>query len=97
MKHGVRALPGQIQIRAAEMAVGRGGLIDGPAQIQPLDDGGRAQVEAAAHQLGELPVGELAGAIGLCQHGDGLGHADGVGQLDLALPGQACSSARVVP
>jgi hypothetical protein len=42
-----------------------------------------------AHQLGDLDVGDLAGALGVDVDADRLGDADGVGQLDLAALGQA--------
>ncbi|CDB87766.1 putative uncharacterized protein PY07799 [Firmicutes bacterium CAG:170] len=71
------------------MAVGRDLLIDRAAQVERLDDGGRTEVEALAYQLAEMPVAELAGAEGIDQHGDRLRHADGVGQLQLALGGEA--------
>ena len=60
------------------------------AQIERFDDGRRAQVKAFAHELGELIVGKLAGAVSLNEHGNGVRHADGVGQLQLAGVCQTC-------
>ncbi len=54
-----------------------------------LDDLGRAHVEALVDDGGELLLVQHAGAVGVHQNGDGVGHADGVGQLDLALAAQA--------
>ena len=42
-----------------------------------------------ADQLGDLRVGDLAGALGVDVDADRLGDADGVGELDLAALGQA--------
>ena len=36
-----------------------------------------------------LRVAQLAGAEGFDEHADGLGHADGVGELDFGLVGEA--------
>ena len=66
------------------MAVGRHLLIDRAAQVQRLDDRGGAQIKALPHQGGKLRIRQLAGAVRLDQDGDGVGHADGVSQLDLA-------------
>ena len=41
----VGALPGEVGVFAAEVAVGRGLLVDGPQQLQVADDGRRTQVE----------------------------------------------------
>ena len=70
------------------MAVGGRLAVDRAAQIEPADDGRRAEVKAVAHELRELLVGHLAGAVGLDEDGDRMGHADGVGQLQLAGVGQ---------
>ena len=83
----VGLLPGQIQVVPAEVAVGGYLAVDGTAQVQIPDDGGGTQVKDLADGLGQLLIGDLAGAEGVHTHGDGLSHADGVGQLDLAALG----------
>jgi len=82
--HHIRLFPRQIQFRAAKVAVTGGLTVDRAAQIERLDDGRRAQVEAFAHKLGQLVVGQLAGSICLDENGNRVRHADGVGQLQLA-------------
>src|SRR5688572_5094575 len=59
----VRRFPGEFRLVAPEVAVGRGLLVDRPQQVEHLDDALRPQVEVLAHQLRELLVGELAGAV----------------------------------
>ena len=44
--------------------------------------------EDLADRRGDLLLGHRAGAEGLHHHRDRLGHADGVGDLHLAAPGQ---------
>ena len=46
----VGALPGRVDIFAAEVAVGGGGLVDRPAQPQIADDRARPQVEVPIDQ-----------------------------------------------
>src|SRR5690606_17315349 len=46
-------------------------------------------VEHALDRLGQLLVGDHAGPEGVDQHRDRPRHADGVGELNLAAPGQA--------
>ena len=47
----VGALPGRVDVGAAEVAEGGGRLVDRAAQIERLDDARRAQVEVLADQL----------------------------------------------
>ena len=44
------------------MTVGGRLAVDGPAQVQIVDDGAGAQVEIAVDQLGDLLIADLAGA-----------------------------------
>ena len=83
-----RFFPGHAQILPAHMAIGGQLAIDGPAQVQLIDDSGGAEVEHLLHRRGELVVRHHAGAGGIHHHGYGSGHADGVGQLDLTALGQ---------
>src|SRR5690242_20824368 len=46
----VGVLPGEARFVAAEVAVGGGLPVDGPAQVQLLHQGGRPQVEVVANQ-----------------------------------------------
>ena len=85
----IYSLPAQFQIVAAKVTIRSGLLVDGTAQIQHLDDAGGTQVKVLANDLYQLLVGQLAGAEGVHHDGGGLSHADGVGQLDLALVSQA--------
>ena len=81
-------LPGQIDVGAAKVTVSGGLLVDGTAQVQLLDDLGGTHVEVLVDDLGQLLLAEDAGAVGVHQYADGVSHADGVGQLDLALAAQ---------
>ena len=71
------------------MAISGELAVDGAAQIEVADDGGRAQVEDLLDGLFELAVVDLAGAERLNKHAHGMRNADGVGELDLALVGKA--------
>ncbi len=73
----------------AEVAVGRGRLVHRVEQVEHLGDRVRAQVEVLADQLHDLLVADLAGAEGVDRDRGRLGHADGVGNLDLATLGEA--------
>ena len=61
----VGRFPGELRLGAAEVAVGGGLLVDGPAQVQALDDALGREREVLADQLGELGFAQLAGAEGL--------------------------------
>src|SRR5690606_24701427 len=74
---------------AAEGAVGRGFLVHGVQQVEHAGDGVGAQVEHFAHQVDDGGFRHLVGAEGVQGDRGGLGHADGVGHLDLAAVGQA--------
>ena len=87
--HLVRPLPRELRLLAAEVAVGGGLLVDRAQQVEHLDDALRAQVEMRVDQRGDLLVGDHAGAFGVDRHVHRLGHADRVGDLDLALVGEA--------
>ncbi len=70
------------------MAVGGQLAVNGPTQVQPADDGRGAQVKDPLHRLLQRPVRHGPSAEGVHPDGDRPGHADGVGQLDLATVGQ---------
>ena len=52
----VGALPRQVQVRPAEVAVRRGLAVDRPAQVERRDDRRRAQVEVALDERLDLGV-----------------------------------------
>ena len=64
------------------MAVGGRLAEDRRAELQGLYDAAGRQVEAGAHYLGELLVGDHAGAVGVHVEPDGV-------FLDLILPGKS--------
>ena len=76
---------------ASHVAVGCGFLVDGVAELEALLDGVGTEVEEPGDVFGYLAVavGDVAGAVGLDVDADGLGYADGVGELDEDLVGNA--------
>ncbi len=76
--------PGEVRVAAAEVAVGRGLLVDRTAQIERLDDAARRQLEVRANQVRDNFRIDLLGAKGFDQHADRIGDADRVGQLHFA-------------
>ena len=72
------------------MAVCRRLLVDRPAQIQHPDDPCRAQIKVLPDDLHQSLIAQPSGSKGFHPDGCGMGHADGVGELNLALAGQAC-------
>src|SRR5207244_12682025 len=80
----VRLLPAEFRLGAAEMTVGRRLLVDGPAEVQVLDDPGGSEVEVAANHLLEPGVGDLARPERLDHDRDRVGHADGVATWTMA-------------
>src|SRR6185436_11357239 len=85
----VRALPGELFLVAPEVPVGGRLLVDGAAQVQVFDDAFGGEGEDLAHGVDDLALLHLARALGVHHHGDGVGHADGVGDLQLEAVGQA--------
>ena len=83
------ALPGQVDVGAAEVAVGRRRGVDRPQQVQVAHDRAGAQVEHRGDGLLEHVVGDGAGAEGLDEQADRVRGADRVGDLHLAALGQA--------
>src|SRR5690554_4632282 len=72
---------------AAEVAVGCCGPVHGVEQVEHVGDGVRAQIEVLAYQFDDFVVADFASAEGVYGDGGWLGHADGVGHLNLALVG----------
>ena len=88
----VGLLPGKGIAGAAEVTVGGGCLEDRPAQVEAFDDAFGGQLEVLADEFDEARLGDLAGAEGVDANGDRLGDADGVGELDFGLIGEACGA-----
>jgi hypothetical protein len=85
----VGPLPGQVDVGAAEVAIGRGRRVDRPVQVEVTAEGGRAQVEVLGHQLLDQVAADPFGAERVDQQGDRAGHPDGVGDLNFGpLGGQ---------
>src|ERR1700694_2810440 len=85
----VGSLPRQVEVSAAEVAVGRRLLVDGPAEVQLPDDLQRAEVEMLLDQLLDFGDRHPLGAEGLDKNRDRLAYADRIGDLDLAMAGKA--------
>src|SRR3990172_6957016 len=54
----VGALPGQVEVRPAEVAVGGRLLVDRPAQVERRDDRARAEVEVLVDEAEDPLVGD---------------------------------------
>lgn len=63
--------------------------VDGPGQVELLDDDTGAHVEVVADDLDELVRGLGRGAVGVDKDGKGLSDTNGVGQLDQGAAGEA--------
>src|SRR5690606_21080311 len=84
--HAARLVPGEVvefpvlvlrAVRLApEMAVRRGGRIDGPLELERLHDPGRGEVEHVPHGALEPRIRNLAGSEGIHHDRDRLGHPD---------------------
>src|SRR3954462_11389945 len=81
------ALPGELLLRAPEVAVGGRALVDRLAQVEVADDRRGTEVEHLLHRLADLDRVDGLGAEGLDHDRDGTGDANGVGHLDLAPAG----------
>ena len=80
------SLPGEVRVVASEVPVGSGLAHDGAAELEVPDDAAGAEVEVLVDDVGELSIGLarclLGGAVGVNKDGEGVGDADGVGELD---------------
>ena len=83
----VGRFPGEAVL--AEVAVVRRLAVDRAQQVELGDDLGGLEAKDVADGAGDLLVGLHAGAEGVDAERDGLGVADGVGELHLAVRGQA--------
>src|SRR5256885_5980018 len=82
----VGALPGEIEIGASEVAVGRRLPEDRAAQVEALDDLLRPEVEVLVDEPADHLVVDRGGAVRLDLLRDPLRDADHVRDLDLAPP-----------
>src|SRR5882762_4778731 len=85
----VRVLPGKSGAAAAEMAVSGRGFVNRTAEVERLNDGFGRQREIFADKRGDFFLRNRGGAKSFRHDGNGLGDADGVGQLDFRLSGEA--------
>lgn len=85
---GLGLLPGEGLV-GAEVTVLGGLAVDGAGEVELLDDDTGAQVEVLVDDLDELVRGLVRGAVGVDVDGEGLGNADGVGELDESTAGEA--------
>src|SRR5438067_13535254 len=85
------ALPGELLLRAPEVAVGGRALVDGLAQVEVADDRRRPEVEHVLHGGRDLLRVDGLGAERLDHDRHGPGDADGIRDLDLAAPSGARS------
>src|SRR5262245_19555989 len=87
----IEALPGKSAVIVrlpAEMAVGRGALIDRPTEPEMLPDAAWAQIHYAPERLLELGFADIAGAVQIDIERKRLRHADGVAHLQRAAVGE---------
>jgi hypothetical protein len=75
----VGALPRKLRLVSPEVAIGGGLAVDGPEQIQHLDDALCTQVEVLADQGLDVRLVGLCGAECLNVYGYGLRDSDGIG------------------
>lgn len=83
-------LPVEVLVGAEVAVLGRL-QVDGPCQVELLDDDTGAHVEVLADDLDELVRGLGGGAVGVDEDGQGLSDTNGVGQLDQGTAGKAGS------
>ena len=72
------------------MAVCRELAINRMAQVEHINNRGRAQVEFFHHDFTQGIIGDDACAESIHHNGNRLGDTDGICQLDFTLPGEAC-------
>src|SRR5260221_1210723 len=81
--------PSEAGTGAAEMAVSGCLLINRPAKIERFDDRLRRERKILANELGDFFFGNRASAERVHHHGDGLGDADRIGELNFSAAGEA--------
>src|SRR5437879_4293725 len=68
----VRTLPGKCRLAAAKVAISSRGTIDGPPQVQALDDAARRELKYGADQIRHLLIRNDARFEGVDHDGDRL-------------------------
>jgi hypothetical protein len=78
--------PCEVSIIASEVSISSGLLVDRAGELEVTDDASRAEIEVVEDDRKEIRVGlsSLDSAIGINEHGEGLGDSDGIGDLDQA-------------
>ena len=82
LEQGIGAVglfPGYTQFLPSEVTVGCQLTVDGPAQVQHVDNGLRTQVEDLFYGFCQNFVLHLAGAEGVYVDGYRMGHTNGIG------------------
>src|SRR5262245_44903024 len=85
----VGVFPAKIGVVATEMAAGGRFSIDGPPQVEILNDAAGRKREERADDFAQPLVIDFAGPLSIDMNADRLGHADRVGELHLATAGQS--------
>ena len=86
----IGAFPCEFGLFPAKVSVGRGFAVNRAEQVEHLYDTFGTQVEMFADKFNQFGFVQFAGAEGVDGNGSRLGDTDGVGNLNLALGGQAC-------
>src|SRR5260370_18228600 len=84
----VRTVAGKRRLAAGKMAVSSRWTIDGPSQVQTLDDAARRELKHGANQIGNLFVWDRTGVEGVDHNRDRLRYSDRVGELHLGAAGE---------
>src|SRR5437870_6238990 len=79
----VGPFPTEFGLITAEMAVAGRLLINWSPEIERLNDSSGRQVEVFANQFGDFVLVDFSGSERIDAHGDRIGNADGVCQLNL--------------
>mmetsp|Transcript_24886 Transcript_24886/g.41608 ORF Transcript_24886/g.41608 Transcript_24886/m.41608 type:complete len:398 (+) Transcript_24886:450-1643(+) len=96
--HRENLLPREVGVGAAEVAVGSGLLVTLVATTLEVEVDGHhtgAEVEGLLDLLEDLGITDGAGAVGVHEHGQGIGHADRVRHLNEAAAGEASGDDRL--
>ena len=91
VRHTVQALPREVGLVAAKMAVSRRLGVNGTLEVQGVDDGPGAEIEELVDRLTDTGRVNSFRAEGLYVRSDRTGLANRVGNLDLRTFGQTCS------
>ena len=81
----VGTLPCEVGFVTTKVAISRCLGVNGPQQVEHLNDAFRAQVKVLVHQRGNFLVRDHASAFCVNRHIHGARHTNGVSHLNLAL------------